>query len=163
MAEQTSPGVTSAGAPIPAWYRVAAAMLVTTPSVTHKVIAKKTGRARETVTRAMHTSQMQRAIDDALAEHWNLVAVAAPRALISGFAKGRGMAQALKVLQLRGIAPADRLELTGADGTPLMPQEVSEQIRAYAKKLLDGTVEAPADPEQSSPEAAEPGAEGDTA
>jgi len=111
----------------------------------------------------MHTRQMQRAIDDALSEHWNLVAVAAPRALLRGFSKGQGLAQALKVLQLRGIAPADRMELTGAGGSPLVPGDVSEQIRAYAQRLLSGTVEAPADPEQSPPEAAEPGADGGTA
>jgi len=138
-------------------------MLVTNPSVTHREIAKKTGRARPTVTRAMHTRQMQRAIDDALSEHWNLVAVAAPRALLRGFSKGQGLAQALKVLQLRGIAPADRMELTGAGGSPLVPGDVSEQIRAYAQRLLSGTVEAPADPGQTPPEAAEPGAEGGTA
>jgi len=163
VTEQTIPDDTNASRPMPAWYRVAAAMLVTTPSVTHREIAKKTGRARVTVTRAMHTRQMQRAIDDALAEHWNFVAVAAPRALIAGFSKGRGLAQALKVLQLRGVAPTDRLELTGAGGSPLVPGDVSEQIRAYAQKLLGGTVEAPADPEQTPREAAEPGVESGTA
>jgi hypothetical protein len=162
MTEQTIPDDTNAPRPMPAWYRVAAAMLVTTPSVTHREIAKKTGRARVTVTRAMHTRQMQRAIDDALAEHWNFVAVAAPRALIAGFSKGRGLAQALKVLQLRGVAPTDRLELTGAGGSPLIPGDVSEQIRAYTQRLLSGTVEAPAAPEQTSPEVAEPGTQGDT-
>jgi hypothetical protein len=123
---------------VPTWYRVAAELLWARPSVTHAEIAQQVGRSRVTVTRALHTPAFQQALDDAGQPYVNQLTIAAHRGLLQAWAKGRAAAVAMSLLRSRGLVKPERVEVTGADGAPLVPSDLAEQIRYYADRLAAG-------------------------
>lgn len=143
----------------PLWYRIAAEMQLEDPSVTHDAIATRVGRHRVTVTRGMQTPEYDAVMTELMNGYPGAqIDAIAMRALRVHVAKNPQVA--LRWLELRRRFKPERIEVTGADGSPLLPDDLRAEIRLMAKRIAGGTVVEPAAEAQAKPEGPELGPEG---
>lgn len=144
------------------WLRIAAAWLWDNPTVirngkpaptTHADIAKVVGKARETVSLAMHTKEWDVAFREAGKQHIARLAPSAVSALVRAWGKGNASG-ALEVLRSFGLLQNERREITGPGGGPVgLDVDATNAADRLARALDKLAARGPG----GSPEGADPG------